>query len=225
MGLSLFEGFAKSLAMTVLSEIGDNTFFAAAILAMRHPRGQVLAGCLVSLIITTVLSAALGFAAPNLIAREWTHHTATILFFVFGIWSLWEGITEDGDDDELAEAEAKLEGDSKGKNKIKVDPEDKDDLKKTKRPFLTRYFSPIFIKAFSITFFGEWGDRSQIATVGLAADENPFGVVFGGILGQAICTILAVLGGKRLASHISEKIVTLAGGLLFLAFGVHSFLS
>lgn len=111
-------------------------------------------------------------------------------------------------------------------------------MKKQYRPFLTQFFSPILLKvlkntlnqyslgtstyfseklivpflmqAFSITFFGEWGDKSQvnlletlnyyplfkfpsysfnsilnllqIATVGLAADENPLGVVLGGIL-------------------------------------------
>ncbi|KAJ4750813.1 GDT1-like protein 5 [Rhynchospora pubera] len=196
--------------MTILSEIGDNTFFAAAILAMRHPRSHVLAGCLVSLIITTILSAALGYAAPNLVPRELTHHITTLLFFVFGIWSLWEGFTEDGDDDELAEVEAKLNADSKGKSRNKENSKDDDDLKKSKRPFLTQFFSPFFIK---------------IATIGLAADENPFGVVLGGILGQALCTVLAVVGGKGLASHISEKIVTLASGALFIAFGVHSFLS
>ncbi|KAL7166977.1 hypothetical protein ACSBR2_037607 [Camellia fascicularis] len=74
------------------------------------------------------------------------------------------------------------------------------DLKKERRQFLTQFFSPIFLKAFSITFFGEWGDKSQIATIGLAADENPLGVVLGGILGQAFCTTAAVLGGKSLAS-------------------------
>lgn len=27
-------------------------------------------------------------------------------------------------------------------------------------------FSPIFVKAFTLTFLAEWGDRSQIATIG-----------------------------------------------------------
>lgn len=66
----------------------------------------------------------------------------------------------------------------------------------------------IFVfQAFSITFFGEWGDMSQvscmnyhventsflyavlmnllfcqIATISLAADENPLGVVLGGVV-------------------------------------------
>jgi len=212
--------------MTVLSEIGDKTFFAAAILAMRHPRRLVLSGCLAALIVMTILSVLVGWAAPNLISRKWTHHITTLLFFGFGLWSLWEGFTEEGEAEELAEVEAKLEADWKADTATtKKSSKDDDDLKKQKRPFFTQFFSPIFLKAFSLTFFGEWGDKSQLATIGLAADENPFGVVLGGIIGQALCTTAAVLGGRSLASQISEKIVALSGGVLFIVFGIQSFLS
>uniref|UniRef100_A0A2N9F7M1 GDT1 family protein n=1 Tax=Fagus sylvatica TaxID=28930 RepID=A0A2N9F7M1_FAGSY len=200
---SLVQGLIKSLAMTVLSEVGDNTFFATAILAMRHPRRPVLFGCLASLTVMTILSAFVGWAAPNLISRKWAHHITTLLFFGFGLWSLWDGINDEGDDDEFAEVEAKMDAELKAETGT------------TKKNS----------KAFSVTFFGEWGDKSQLATIGLAADENPFGVVFGGIIGQALCTVAAVLGGKSLASRISEKIVALSGGVLFIAFGIQSFLS
>ncbi|KAK9034314.1 hypothetical protein V6N11_050483 [Hibiscus sabdariffa] len=210
---TLVQGFSKSLAMTVLSEIGDKTFFAAAILAMRHPRRLVLSGCLAALIVMTILSAVVGWAAPNLLSRKWTHHITTVLFFGFGLWSLWDAFMESGDDEELAEVEAQLDADWKDNTKtVKEGRKDDDELKKKSRPFLTQFFSPILLKAFSITFFGEWGDKSQLATIGLAADEDPFGVVLGGILGQALCTTAAVLGGKSLASQISEKIVALSGG-------------
>ncbi|XBI76575.1 hypothetical protein VPH35_069793 [Triticum aestivum] len=196
------------------------------ILAMRHPRKLVLAGCLSALTVMTALSASLGWVAPNLISRKWTHHITTLLFFVFGIWSLWEGFKEEGESEDLAELEAKLDADFKSnkgesKNKSKAT----EDTKKKQRPFLMQFFSPIFIKAFSITFFGEWGDKSQIATIGLAADENPFGVVIGGVIAQALCTTAAVMGGKSLASQISEKMVELSSGVLFLLFGIMSLLS
>ncbi|KAL5726285.1 hypothetical protein ACHQM5_009340 [Ranunculus cassubicifolius] len=226
MSFSVLQGFTKSLAMTVFAEIGDKTFFAAAILAMRYPRRLVLAGCLGALIVMTILSALLGWAAPNLISRYWTHHIATLLFFGFGVWTLYEGFTGEEGDDELAEVEAELDADSKKKaGKDSNDSKGDDDLKKQMRPMLSQFLSPILLKAFSITFFGEWGDKSQIATIGLAADENPLGVVLGGILGQALCTTAAVLGGKSLAKQISERMVALCGGILFLIFGMQSFLS
>ena len=87
---------------------------------------------------------------------------------------------------------------------------------------LSVVFSPIFLQAFLMTFLAEWGDRSQIATVALAADYDPIGVTIGGIYGHAACTSAAVLGGKRMAGAISERMVGLCGGVLFLAFGVHA---
>ncbi|KAK3421711.1 GDT1-like protein 4 isoform X1 [Eucalyptus grandis] len=224
---SVLQGFSKSLAMTVLSEIGDKTFIAAAILAMRHPRRLVLAGCLAALIVMTVLSVLVGWATPNLISQKWAHHVTTLLFFGFGFWSLWDGFHDGGDAEELNEVEAKLDADIKKANAGANKGSDKvdDDVKKQRRPFLSQFFSPILLKAFSLTFFGEWGDKSQLATIGLAADENPFGVVLGGILGQALCTTAAVIGGRSLAAQISEKLVALSGGVLFIIFGIQSFLS
>ncbi|EOA36233.1 hypothetical protein CARUB_v10010202mg [Capsella rubella] len=224
---SVLQGFTKSLAMTFVSEIGDKTFFAAAILAMRYPRRLVLAGCLSALIVMTILSATLGWAAPNLISRKWTHHITTLLFFGFGLWSLWDGFKEGGGgSEELAEVEAELDADLKATGKTTKDSSKiEDENKKQKRPFLTQFFSPIFLKAFSINFFGEWGDKSQLATIGLAADENPLGVVLGGVVAQFLCTTAAVIGGKSLASQISERIVALSGGMLFIIFGIQSYLT
>jgi putative Ca2+/H+ antiporter (TMEM165/GDT1 family) len=42
---------------------------------------------------------------------------------------------------------------------------------------------------------------------------------------QALCTTAAVMGGKSLASQISEKMVGLSSGVLFLLFGIMSYLS
>ena len=67
----------------------------------------------------------------------------------------------------------------------------------------------IFIQAFTMTTLAEWGDRSQLATVILAAREDVYGVCVGGILGHALCTGLAVVGGRMIATRISVKTVTL----------------
>eukprot|EP00249_Psilotum_nudum_P019797 c27422_g1_i1 orf=601-1296(-) len=223
-GLFVFEGFIKSTTMTIVSEIGDKTFFLAALMAMQHPRKLVLAGALGALVVMTLLSTFFGWAAPNLISRKLTHNLATILFFGFGLRSLWDGfMEEDGDSSELAAVQSEL-ADNEKKRKVASTNAD-DDLKKQGRQLLTQFFSPILLETFSLTFFGEWGDRSQVATIGLAAEESVVGVALGGFLGHAVCTIAAVWGGKHLASHISEKTVAFCGGIVFLIFGIHSLLA
>lgn len=41
-------------------------------------------------------------------------------------------------------------------------------------------------------------------------------------MGHSLCTGVAVIGGRLLASKISEKAVALGGGVLFLLFGIHA---
>lgn len=85
---------------------------------------------------------------------------------------------------------------------------------------LFSWLDPVFLQAFSLTFLAEWGDRSQVATIALAASKNIWGVNIGAVLGHALCTSIAAVGGKMLASSISERAVTYAGGLLFLTFAI-----
>ena len=62
----------------------------------------------------------------------------------------------------------------------------------------------------------------QIATIGLAAATDVIGVTLGGMLGHALCTGAAVVGGRHLSSLINEKTVGILGGVLFLLFAAHA---
>jgi Ca2+/H+ antiporter, TMEM165/GDT1 family len=44
---------------------------------------------------------------------------------------------------------------------------------------LNLLFSPVFVQTFIMTFLGEWGDRSQIATITLAAASGTLVYVWG----------------------------------------------
>jgi len=87
---------------------------------------------------------------------------------------------------------------------------------------LSRVCTPIFLEAFVLTFLAEWGDRSQITTIALAAHKDPYGVTIGAIVGHAFCTSLAVIGGKILALKISQRLVAAVGGMLFIVFAWHA---
>ncbi|KAK6496454.1 hypothetical protein TWF481_002472 [Arthrobotrys musiformis] len=79
--------------------------------------------------------------------------------------------------------------------------------------------SPAWVQTFVMTFLGEWGDRSQIATIAMAAGQDYWFVILGAIVGHGCCTAGAVIGGKFLAEKISVRNVTLGGAIAFLAFG------
>lgn len=209
------KGFFASFAMIILSELGDKTFFIAAILAMRHPRLVVFSGAISALALMTVLSAGMGYAAPLLLPHQVTHYLGALLFLYFGVQLIREASgSEGGVSDELAETEEELaEGDEESGTSS-------DDNSKDRRNPLTALASPILIKTFTITFVAEWGDRSQIATIALAASKNVYGVTLGGVLGHAICTAIAVIGGKALSERISERTMLYLGGCVFLLFAV-----
>lgn len=63
----------------------------------------------------------------------------------------------------------------------------------------------VLLQAFTMTFLAEWGDRSQLTTIILAARDNVYGVIVGGILGHSVCTGLAVIGGRMIAQRISVR--------------------
>jgi putative Ca2+/H+ antiporter (TMEM165/GDT1 family) len=65
--------------------------------------------------------------------------------------------------------------------------------------------SPAWVQTFVMTFLGEWGDRSQIATIAMAAGQDYWYVTIGAVSGHAICTGIAVIGGRMLASRISVR--------------------
>ncbi|XP_037956551.1 myb-like protein I isoform X1 [Teleopsis dalmanni] len=80
----------------------------------------------------------------------------------------------------------------------------------------------VLMQAFTMTFLAEWGDRSQLTTIILAASKNVYGVTVGGIIGHSICTGLAVIGGRIVAAKISVRTVTIVGGIVFLGFALYA---
>ncbi|KAI1176353.1 UPF0016-domain-containing protein [Nemania sp. FL0916] len=84
---------------------------------------------------------------------------------------------------------------------------------------LSLLLSPAWVQTFVMTFLGEWGDRSQIATIAMAAGQDYWWVTLGAMLGHACCTGVAVVGGRAIAGKVSLKVVTVGGAVAFLVFG------
>ncbi|WP_315789643.1 TMEM165/GDT1 family protein [Fischerella sp. JS2] len=199
----MLTAFTAGLLLITVSELGDKTFFIAVILSMQHSRRLVFAGVVAALAAMTILSVGVG-QAVSLLPKLYIYYAEIVLFIAFGIKLLYEGSktpaancdTEIVEEAKTAVAEAEKQ------------------LKNQKSIWA------IVLEAFLLTFMAEWGDRTQFATITLAAANNPVGVTTGAILGHAICAAIAVIGGRILAGRISEKTLTIAGGFLFILFGI-----
>lgn len=196
----MLAAFTAGLLLITISELGDKTFFIAVILSMRHPRYLVLMGVVGALVTMTLLSVAIG-EAISFLPEIYTHYAAIGLFLLFGIKLLYEA--------SRMSAAATEEIVDEAKNAVEVGEKN---LQNRQTAWA------IVLESFILTFLAEWGDRTQIATITLAAANNIIGVTIGAILGHIICAVIAVLGGCLIAGRVSERAVTAVGGLLFLVF-------
>ncbi|XP_028932679.1 transmembrane protein 165 [Ornithorhynchus anatinus] len=221
--LGFIHAFVAAISVIIVSELGDKTFFIAAIMAMRYNRLTVLAGAMLALGLMTCLSVLFGYAT-TVIPRVYTYYVSTALFAIFGIRMLREGLKMSPDEgqEELEEvqAEIKKKDEELQRTKLLNGPGDVETGTSTAIPQKKwlHFISPIFVQALTLTFLAEWGDRSQLTTIVLAAREDPYGVAVGGTVGHSLCTGLAVIGGRMIAQKISVRTVTIIGGIVFLAF-------
>ena len=200
--MTFLSGFTAGLLLITLSELGDKTFFIAAILAMRHPRRWVFVGATAALFTMTVLSVLIGQVA-TIFPQRYVEGIAATLFFGFGLKLLYDAFKMSGRQGlahEQADAQKAVEQKEKG--------------------VIAWSVRSVVVEAFVLIFVGEWGDRTQLATITLAAANNPYGVLVGATLGHAICAAIAVICGKFIAGRISERLLTGIGGALFVVFGI-----
>ena len=199
--LAARSGVFVAFSLVFVSEIGDRTFFIAALLAMKIRRQVVLLGAMSALALMTVISVGIGSvlgSAPSFIETQLPVGglLAGALLTVFGIQSLAQA-WRSRDGAEYAEAEETLQEAAGGG--------------------AGGVYSKI-LRVFSLIFMAEWGDRSMFAVIALAAAQNPVGVTVGACTGHLVATSIAVMGGAVMAKYLSERVVSGVGGVLFLGF-------
>ncbi|CCF59858.1 hypothetical protein KAFR_0I00770 [Kazachstania africana CBS 2517] len=230
-----FSSFIMAISMIGISEIGDKTFLIAALMAMRHPRWVVFSSAASSLIVMTVLSGVVGHTFVSFIPQRYTSFAAGILFLLFGYKLTMEGLEmskDAGVEEEMAEVEEEIaiKDMNKGMNDIEAGGAVSDKMAKNQsvvnmtlqkiNNLASLVFSPVWIQIFAMVFLGEFGDRSQISIIAMASDNNYWYTIFGGVVGHAICTAFAVIGGRFIATKISMRTVTLGGAFFFFIFAL-----
>ncbi|XP_072964805.1 GDT1-like protein 1, chloroplastic isoform X1 [Typha angustifolia] len=204
-------GFASAFLLIFFSELGDKTFFIAALLAARNSGAIVFLGTFGALAAMSVVSVVLGRAfhyVDGIVPFRLgdadfpvDDFAAVCLLVYFGVTTLLEAasgeeqkIKEEQEEAELAISE--LSGNGAG----------------------IMAAASTALSTFLLVFVAEWGDKSFFSTIALAAASSPLGVIGGALAGHAVATLLAVVGGSLLGTFLSEKVIAYIGGSLFLVF-------
>lgn len=197
-------GVVASFSLVLASEIGDKTFFISALLSMKYKRLLVLLGSMIALGGMTVISVGIGQVFHALPASlntsvPFDDYAAAALLLWFGFQNLRDALMNGEDEEELEGARETVDGAKSGEKHGAL---------------------RVVSETCSLVFLAEWGDKSMLATVALAAAKNPLGVVVGGITGHLIASIIAVVGGSLLGKYISERTAKIVAGILFWVFAV-----
>jgi putative Ca2+/H+ antiporter (TMEM165/GDT1 family) len=206
-------GFPAAFSLIFLSEIGDKTFFIAALLAAKFGRWLSFSASVLSLSVMTIVSVAIGqsfrhvpeFLKSGLPIGEWASVTLLVYFGIRTIKDAWE--TEEG-----------------GEGEELVGAKDSVDAAEASGRISGTTTWQAFVQVATLIFLAEWGDRSMLATIVLAVSQSPVGVATGAIVGHAVATLIAVVGGAFASKYLSEKTIGYVGGFLFLAFAAATLL-
>jgi len=215
----------QAFLLTFVSEIGDKTFFIAAILAAggsQEGQGQnqkvlTFIGAILALAVMTLLAVGIGqlfHAVPDLAGGLPIDDYASVLAFgFFGVKLLTDAAQMEDDGSLLDEKE-----------------EAEEEVKRSLPSWISGgaaavVLPPLVLQAFVLVFAAEIGDRSFISAAALSAQGGPEGaaaVFVGGITAHSIATLAAVILGDLISKYISEKQLAYIGGVLFLVFAASS---
>ena len=163
------------------------------------------AGCAGALALMTAISVVIGqifHAVPTSLTRGLPidDYVAIASFLFFGIKSLVDAFAVENDGAGIAE--------------------EREEAEETLEDIDVTGGWPLVVEACTLTIAAEIGDRSQLATIALSAAANPFGVFLGGTAGHCVATGMAVLGGSFISKYLSERVIGIVGGVLFIFFAL-----
>eukprot|EP00123_Amoebidium_parasiticum_P003628 comp14921_c0_seq1/m.11482 comp14921_c0_seq1/g.11482 ORF comp14921_c0_seq1/g.11482 comp14921_c0_seq1/m.11482 type:complete len:239 (-) comp14921_c0_seq1:263-979(-) len=219
------------------SEIGDKTFFIAAVLSARYPPLLVFAGAMGANTLMHTTSVLLGRGGRSFLGiwvRDFCVNTlggtedsldkaatyiCALLFLAVGL-DMFRSAKRMDDD----EAEEELDEAKEDIDKLLRPGDGKDAESRTKLSRKGKGSSAapgvVLNQAFFLTLYAEWGDRSQATTIPLAARAAGWDVLVGGLIGHTLCTGFAVVAGEQIAKYISARALTGVAGALFVWFAL-----
>lgn len=189
----------STFGLVFVAELGDKTQLAVMTQTCKFRRPwAVFMGGSIALVVVTALGAiggkVLGAFIPDMLIRA----VAALGFIIMGIL-IW------------IESSKRSSGQE---NACSLEEASCSDVEK-------KWDWQAFAATFSLLFFAELGDKTQLAVLGVASKQPAAWSVFaGGALALTTVTALGVVGGQQLCQLIPEKLLLKVSSVAFIVLGI-----
>ena len=187
----------STFGLVFVAELGDKTQLAVMAQTCKfHQPWPVFAGGSLALTAVTALGAAGGQVVGQFVPAALIRAIAAVAFVVMGVL-IWREAAKSQDavcvDDLACEIDAG-----------RISP----------------WNWKAFGTTFTLLFFAELGDKTQLAVLGLSCKQSAWLVFAGGALALTVVTGLGVAGGEQLTKWIPEKLLLKISAGAFVVMGV-----
>ncbi|MEO6651592.1 MAG: TMEM165/GDT1 family protein [Ilumatobacteraceae bacterium] len=187
---SLTTAVASAFGIIFIAELGDKTQLLALGFGARHRLRTVLAGLVAGYAVASAFAALVGGVLGAALPERPIALTAGALFLVVA------AVTA------LDRGASESDGESDGEGTPVVR-------------------SRHVVMSIAVTIaIAELGDKTQLATVALAANANPLATWLGATSGEVAAGMVGALAGRRLGSRLDARILTMVSAVVFAVVGV-----
>mmetsp|Transcript_39075 Transcript_39075/g.88009 ORF Transcript_39075/g.88009 Transcript_39075/m.88009 type:complete len:261 (-) Transcript_39075:112-894(-) len=213
--------FFLSLGMVSMAEVFDKTWFCALVFAMRHERKTVFWACFAGLVIHVFIAAAFGYSVSRLLTPRTLDFLAASIYGAFALLYGYDWLTSEKNSDIIEEGKKEAAA-SWCEEECPVNEEEGNygSIKPAKKA-IGQSTGRVFWQCFVAVFIAEWGDRTQIAMIGIHASQPLVPVMLGSTVAFGIVTLLAVFLGSVLVNKtLKESTIRAACAASFVLFTV-----
>ena len=240
MKTSFLSSIAYSFSFVFVTDLTDKSVFLIILLSQKIPTLILFIISLFSVLLMNYLSILVGCYITRLISLVYLEIIACILFITFGILSIIESQKKENQVKDLMEKTKKELNYSENDDyqlmseDIETNYESNSELKYPSTLRTNSNISNInvinennnngintglIIAIIIMLCLSDFGDKSQITVMTMAAIYDLYGILIGSTLALVGTVTIAVLFGTWICDKISTKLLFLIGGILFLIFG------
>jgi len=187
----------SAFGLVFIAELGDKTQLAVMTQTCKFRRPwPVFFGGSLALTAVTALGAVGGRVLGEFVPAEAIRIIAAVAFVVMGLL-IWREAAKAEDAECVTDVECVTDG-----------------------ARASKWNWQAFGTTFTLLFFAELGDKTQLAVLGLSSKQSAGLVFAGGALALTVVTALGVIGGQQLTRWIPEKLLLKISAAAFVVMGV-----